>query len=179
MDLLDFEGQAMYFDAPLGDGPERLLQEAAACYPHERAEHLLLRAYFLAPEHLAVLVALYRFYYYRHRYGDALQVAERTLQVAGRMLGLRGTWSDFDYADLANAVVTSIVLTRFYLLALKGTGFLLLRLGDPESAVERLRKVVQLDSNDRLGAGPLLDLALGAMAEPSGRNDDGISVAEA
>ena len=158
MDLLDFEGQAMYFDAPLGAEAERLLKRAAESYPEEGTEHYLLRAYFLAPDHLSVLVALYRFYYYRHRYADALQVADRTLEVVGRMLDVRGDWRDFNYADLANAVVTSIVLTRFYLLALKGAGFLLLRMGDLESAAERLRKVVALDSNDRLGAAALLAL---------------------
>ena len=163
MDLLDFEGQAMYFDVPLREEAERHLQRAAELYPDESAEHHLLRAYFLAPDHLTVLVALYRFYYYRHRLNDALRVAERTLDVVGRMLDVRGGWREFSYGDLANAVVTSIVLTRFYLLALKGAGFLMMRLGDLEGAVARLRKVVELDSNDRLGARPLLELALERM----------------
>ena len=72
MDLLDFNGEAMYFDEPVTPRVEALLAQAAEHYgagPEDTgAELCLLRAYFLEPEHLTVLVALYRYFYYRRQY---------------------------------------------------------------------------------------------------------------
>ena len=67
MDLLDFDGEAMYFDEPVSTEVERMLAEAAQHYGEEIAERRLLQAYFLEPTHLTVLVALYRFFYYQRR----------------------------------------------------------------------------------------------------------------
>lgn len=58
MDFLDFAGEDMYFDEPLGPVVEELLRDAARRHGEEGAEASLLRAYFLEPEHLTVLVAL-------------------------------------------------------------------------------------------------------------------------
>jgi hypothetical protein len=49
------------------------------------------------------------------------------------------------------------------MLALKGAGYLQLRLGDYETALARLEKVSELDSNDRLGAKALIDVAREAL----------------
>ena len=68
MDLLDFTGEDMYFDHPPPAEVDELIAAAAEQYGTDAAEHSLMRAYFLAPEHLSVLVALYRFFYYRQRY---------------------------------------------------------------------------------------------------------------
>ena len=72
MDLLQFDQTTLYYVDPLPAGIEPLLLDAAACYGEAQAEALLLRAYFLAPEQLVVLVALYRYYFYQHRLDDAL-----------------------------------------------------------------------------------------------------------
>ena len=50
---------------------------------------------------------------------------------------------------------------RFHLLALKGAGYLSLRLGRFEQGKAMLAKVVELDADDRLGA----RLLLGVLAE--------------
>jgi predicted TPR repeat methyltransferase len=54
----------------------------------------------------------------------------------------------------------SIGLLRFYFLALKGAGYLCLRMEDRDAAIERLQKVVELDPHDRLGASLLLNMAI-------------------
>ena len=72
MDLLDFEAQGLYFEQDDVAGVKELLAQAAEEYSSGLAEMPLLRAYFLAPESLNVLVALNRFYYYQHRLEDAL-----------------------------------------------------------------------------------------------------------
>ena len=110
-----------------------------------------------------VLVALYRYFYYQHRLEDARLVADRVLQVFARRLELPENWCDLNEVRFRNGVMISITLIRFYLLALKGAGYLDLRLGEHASALARLRKVVELDPKDRLGAKALLDVALEAL----------------
>ncbi len=171
MDLLDFKGEDLYFERALPVEVESLLRKAAKAYPAPRTEALLTRAYFLEPQHLTVLVALYRFYYYRHRYADALLVADRSLQAAGRQLGVSDDWRRFDPARLGHGAMVSLGLTRFYLLALKGAGYLQLRLGDLPGALERLEKLAELDPKDQLGAEPLIELARGAVGAARAAND--------
>ncbi|MEZ5588883.1 MAG: hypothetical protein R3E46_17595 [Sedimenticolaceae bacterium] len=159
MDLLDFESGQLYFDEPIDPVAKQAIEEAAEHYGEVRAEQQLLRAYFLEPEHPLVLVALYRFFYYQHRLPDALRVAERVLRITARRLGLPQDWRQLDEARLASGVMASMTLLRFYMLALKGAGYLELRLGSYETALARLHKVAELDENDRLGAQALIDVA--------------------
>jgi hypothetical protein len=168
MDLLDFDSEAMYFDEPLPPPVLALIDEAAQRYRTQRggavdsgldgpddaddgAELCLLQAYFLAPERLAVLVALYRFFYYRHRYEDALLVADRAIAAACRQLGLSEDWRQLDAEVLKRAAGQSMTMTRFLLLALKGAAWLLLRQEQPEPALERLAPLIAFDSKDQLG----------------------------
>lgn len=46
------------------------------------------------------------------------------------------------------------------MLALKGTGYLQLRLGVYDEAISMLQKVAECDHEDRLGAAALLEVAL-------------------
>jgi tetratricopeptide (TPR) repeat protein len=167
MDLQDFSGEDMYFDEPVTAEVEDLLALAAERYgdgPEAGgAEQALLRAYFLEPEHLTVLVALYRSFYYRRCYRDALLIAERAMTVSARRLGLPVRWQDLGEGDLGRSVLISMTLTRFLLLALKGSGYLLLRLGDPAAALARFEKIAELDTSDRLGVQSLAGLAREAL----------------
>lgn len=165
MDMLDFESGDLYFDEPLHAEAQRCLEHAAEHYGESLAEEALMRAYFLDPEHPTVLVALYRYFYYQHRLQEALLVAERVLKVFAQRLDLPENWRDLTETRFGNGVVISMTLIRFYLLALKGAGYLELRLGEHESALARLRKVVELDPNNRLGARALLDVALDALKQ--------------
>lgn len=165
MDLLDFTGEELYFDRPLPAAVERLLDQAAARYGEETAERRLLEAYFLAPEHLVVLVALYRYFYYQQRYEDALLVAERAIGVCARELGLGRDWAAFDAEALQRSSGDSMALTRFLLLALKGAGYLQMRLGDASAALQRFELIASCDSRDRLGVRDLLTWAKRAVAE--------------
>lgn len=163
MDLLEFDGEALYFDEPLDRKVRDLLEQAARDYGTDAAEQGLLRAYFLAPEHPTVLVALYRYYYYQHRFEEALLVAERVLRVFGQRLELPMDWRGLSEMHLGGGVMISMTQVRFYMLALKGAGYLELRLGRYISALERLEKVAELDSKDRLGAQSLLEMAREAL----------------
>jgi tetratricopeptide (TPR) repeat protein len=163
IDLLEFDSEDLYFDEVIDPEARQCLDQAAERYGTERAEVSLMRAYFLEPEHPMVLVALYRFYYYQHRLKESLLVAERVLKVVGNRLEFPEDWRDLTEMRLGSGVMISMTLLRFYMLALKGAGFLELRLGDYVSAMQRLEKVAELDSKDRLGAQALLEVAREAL----------------
>ena len=165
MDLLDFDTDELYFERPLGAETEQLLLEASRQYGTIGAEAALLRAYFLEPAHLTVLVALYRFFFYQHRYAEALLVADRALEESARLLAIRVPWRELSMAHLGHAVRASMSLTRFYLMALKGAGYLKLRTGEYREALERLSKVAELDVADRMGVGPLVEMARKAVQQ--------------
>ncbi len=165
MDLLDFDGEPMYFDEPVSPQVEVLLSEAAETYGEDSAEDRLLFAYFLQPEHLTVLVALYRYFYYRHRYREALITADRAIALVAARLDLPTDWRDLRESDLGEAVLISMSLTRFLLLALKGSGYLLFRLGDAAGALKRFEKIAEVDTSDRLGIGDLHAMARSAVTK--------------
>lgn len=158
MDLLNFEGQDLYFDETLPEGVPELLARAAGEYAEGTAELPLLRAYFLAPESLTVLVSLYRFHYYQHRLDDTATVAARALAVSGGRLGFPGDWRELDSGHLAAGAAQSMSLLRFYLLALKGAAWLNMRRNRPAEARPMLEKLAELDTANRLGVKDLLSL---------------------
>jgi hypothetical protein len=165
MDLQDFNGDGLYFDEPQSAAVDGLLAAAAEQYAEGAAEAPLLAAQAQAPDNLSVLVGLYRFFYYQHRYQDALQIAERVMAVVGPRLGLPADWRRIDQDALLVAAERGIGLLRFHLLALKGAGYLCLRLGRFEQGKAMLVKVVELDADNRLGARLLLDVLAANNAE--------------
>lgn len=156
MDLLDFSDCTLYFEEPLPAAAEGLLNQAARDYGQPSAEMALLRAYLLVPDKLTVLVGLYRYYFYQRRLEEALLVAERAMQLAGRQLGLPPDWRALDEKWLGAAAANSFGLLRFYLLALKAASVVLLRLGRNAASRDRLRKLAALDHRDQFGAARLL-----------------------
>jgi len=160
MDLQDFEYSSMYFNEDMSAEVEILINQAAEMYGTDMAENFLLKAYAMAPENLAVIVALYRYYYYQHDYTAALKTAGKAMQAAGSKLGLPDDWRNITEPHLGSAALVSMGLLRFYLLALKGASYLSLRLNNIESGLEMLSKLTELDPFDRLHVKFLLDMAL-------------------
>lgn len=154
MDLLDFEGQDLYFDTPLPEHVETLIAQASDAYGDGDAELPLLKAYLFEPENLTVLVALYRFFYYQHRYMETLVIAERALGIVGKQLEFPADWHDLTAAHLQGEN-KPMGLIRFYLLALKGAAYVCLRLEQFDLGREMVEKVIELDPEDRLNASVL------------------------
>ncbi|NTV94525.1 MAG: hypothetical protein HGA75_03810 [Thiobacillus sp.] len=165
MDLMDFDRTGLYFDEPVSDEVQGLIAEAGRQYGSAVAEALLHKAYFLAPEALMVLVALYRFYFYQHRLEDALIVADRALAIVGRRLGFPDEWTRLHPDFLGQAVLRSMGLLRFYLSVLKASGYINLRLGRMEQGRAQIEKLVELDSHDRFGGQALLAVIVAAVAD--------------
>lgn len=159
MDLLDFEGENLYFEEPLAPAVGALLEQAGRLYGTDAAEPLLLEARRLAPESLTVLVAVYRFHYYQRQLEAALAVAAQALAVTARRLGIPLDWERLGPEHLGQGGPAAMALVRFHLLALKAQAYLLLRLDRVGEGRAILTRLSQLDTHNRLGARQLLDVA--------------------
>jgi tetratricopeptide (TPR) repeat protein len=153
---------ALLADALLGRGlPEEAdyhLWEAAKSYHQDEvAESHLREAQALAPDHAAVLIGLYRFYFYKGRLAEALEVAKLCLAKAARENHLAADWRDVAAGDAVFSRYEDI-LPRFYLFTLKGYAYLNMRLGNVEEGRAAVLKLLELDPSDKIGAKVLLEV---------------------
>lgn len=121
----------------------------------EKAEKILEEALKKYPEDLDLLSAAYRFYFYKHRYAEALGAVERVLELTRSSLALpeeREQRLSFIQRDPENPEV------RFFVNATAATGYLLAREGRREEAEPLLRFVKDAGLPQDFGAGMVLDL---------------------
>ena len=160
MDLLDFEAQGLYFEEEDVAGVKELIATAADNYANGDAELPLLKAYFLAPESLNVLVALNRFYYYQHRLEDALAATCKALVVIRPTISFPEDWRDLQMSHINDAPADLLTKVRLYLFTLKAIGFLNMRLENldfSQAIFEKLVETRQQGQNRRIG---LLELVI-------------------
>jgi tetratricopeptide (TPR) repeat protein len=137
---------------------EHHLRLAGLSYQHDEvAEQHLREAHALAPGHAAVLIGLYRFYFYKGRLPEALEVARICLDKAARENGLDRDWWLVERRD-ADFGGWDAVLPRFYLFTLKAYAYLNMRLGNEAEARLVILKLLDLDPSDKLGARVLLNV---------------------
>lgn len=153
---------ALLADALLGGGlpamAELHLNQAGLSYRHDDvAEQHLRVAQALAPDHAAVLIGLYRFYFYKGRLSEALDVARICLAKAARDNGLDADWRRIFRED-ADFGSYDAILPRFYLFTLKAYAYLQMRLGELAEGYEVVEKLLDLDPSDKLNARLLLDV---------------------
>ena len=138
-----------------------LLEAGAHRAEPVRAMAALMRAVTLAPDHPAVLIALYRHHFYGHRLRASRDVARRALTVGAAALGLPTVWREVPKQALAGA--RDDPRTRFYLFLLKGYAYLSLRLDDPIEARDSLALLRCLDPGDFVGSALLEKLRVRAL----------------
>ena len=160
MDLLDFEAQGLYFENKDTPEVENMITIASENYASGEAELPLLRAYFLAPNSLNVLVALNRFYYYQHRLDDALAVTLKALAVIRPLIDFPEDWRELQPHHLSDTPANLLTQVRLYLFTLKAIGFLNMRLELLDVSKSIFEKLVYLDGKDRIGAKGLLELVI-------------------
>ncbi|SFC19419.1 hypothetical protein [Tropicimonas isoalkanivorans] len=120
----------------------------------ERTEAALAEALRLAPEDLDVRLGAYRFYFYNHRYEQALVHCEALIGHAARRLNVAIDWRDVGPGDAAFTEVA--FAPGLYLQALLAWGYCHLRLGRHAPAREALSHSARLDPTDRFGAAVIL-----------------------
>ncbi|HZU64791.1 MAG TPA: hypothetical protein VFF98_13995 [Novosphingobium sp.] len=156
------DGLGLLDDPLLGGGlpwaAQAHLDKAALCYHQsDVAETHLRDAGRLAPGHAAVLIALYRFYFYKGRLVEALDVARECLAKALAENVLGEDWravgpDDADFADWG------ALRPRFFLFTLKAYAYLNMRLGCYGEGRRAAEKLLFLDRGDRIGARVLVDV---------------------
>ena len=109
----------------------------------------------LAPGHAAVLIGLYRFYFYKGRLAEALDVARRCLAKAAEESNLPADWRQVQAGDAGFGCYENI-LPRFFLFSLKGYAYLQMRLGETEEGRLAVQKLLELDPTDKIGAKVLM-----------------------
>ncbi|EGD60378.1 TPR repeat-containing protein [Novosphingobium nitrogenifigens DSM 19370] len=134
------------------------LDRAALCYRHsDVAETHLLDAARIAPGHASVLIAFYRFYFYKGRLIEALDIARECLAKAMAQNVLGEDWhavepDDADFSDWG------ALHPRFFLFSLKAYAYLNMRLGRYAEGRRAAEKLLFLDRADRIGARVLVDV---------------------
>jgi tetratricopeptide (TPR) repeat protein len=155
------------FGGGLPEQAEFHLRLAGLTYQQDNvAESHLKKALVIAPGHAAVLIGLYRYYFYKGRLGEALDVAEVCLMNSAVDNGLAFDWRMVKQGD-ANFGSYDAILPRFYLFALKAYGYLHMRLGDLEEGRVAVEKLLELDPGNKLGGKVLLEVL-----ERVGQDDD-------
>lgn len=167
--------QPDFGDAVLGKDLPEPLEQALREAGERRADPVLamaalMRAMALAPDHPAVLIALYRYYFYGHQLACARFVARRALFVATQALGLPPLWREVPPTALAGA--RDDPATRFFLFSLKGYAYLSLRLGDAGEARDALDLLRALDPEDRVGGALLETVRLRHERNPFDEDED-------
>jgi tetratricopeptide (TPR) repeat protein len=116
----------------------------------------LRQAELIAPAHPAVLIGLYRFYFYKGRLEECLEVCHVCLAEAIGYNNLPDDWhqvqsSDADFGSYE-------MMPRFFLFVLKGYAYLHMRLGNLEEGLAATMKLLELDATDKIGATLLLEV---------------------
>ncbi len=142
----------------LPEAAERHLRLAGLAY-HRDEEALahLQAAWEAAPGHAAVYIGMYRFYFYKNRLSEALDVARACLKKAALENGLAEDWRAAKPGD-ADFNSFEAVLPRFFLFTLKGYGYLQMRLGDLDEGRAAIEKLLELDPSDKLGGKVLMNV---------------------
>ncbi len=140
-----------YYGGDLPAAAERALHAIGHDWQDEpTSEGHLYEALAIAPGHLAVQIAAYKFYFYRHRLAEALPYAASCLAETQRRLNLPADWRDIAPEDAAFDSFEPA--PRMMLFALVAYGYVLARLGRTIEGLEALRQVIALDPQDRMGA---------------------------
>lgn len=161
-DASQFAEDGLLANALLGGGlPEEAnyhLWEASASYHlGDVAEAHLRQAEAIAPGHAAVLIGLYRFYFYKGRLVECLEVARQCLAKAQRETNLPADWRDVSAEDALFGRYEEM-MPRFFLFTLKGYAYLNMRLGNLAEGREAAEKLLELDPTDKIGAKVLIDV---------------------
>ena len=169
------QDELLLANAVLGEGlPEEveslLLQAGRAYAQDEIAEGYLREARRIAPDRAAVLIAFYRFYFYKGRLEEALEIACTCLAKAAVDMGLPPRLvDDWRMVNREDAAFDSYdaVLPRFYLFTLKGYAYLQMRTGNVDEGRDAVMKLIELDPGNKLGATVLLEVL-----ERMGKSED-------
>ncbi len=126
---------------------ERALREAGLRFSEGAVAEVYLRqAAAIAPEHEAVLVGQYRYYLYKHRYGEAARFARACISQAAERLGIASDPMSVSASELDLSARES--LARSWLFACQAYAYVLLRAGQKARGTRLLEHLVAVDTEN-------------------------------
>ena len=144
--------QRLHPDLP--EACERAIRLAGLAWQDEEAaERYLAEAAALAPNHMAVTIAHYRYHFYKHHYAQCVAYAEDCLAALADQLKIPRDYRRVTpfHADFLG----DDPVVRFWLWCMQAYGYVLFRLGRSEGR-DVFEKIITLDQNDRMGTRVLL-----------------------
>lgn len=119
------------------------------------SENYMQQAVAKTQDNLDVLVAAYRYFYYKNNYLLALQMAVKVINKIHNSENLPDDWQQLKSVLVSRKDNPSI---RLYLTAYAASGLVLAKLGEIEKAKEISARVKEIDDNKEFGGGLILDI---------------------
>jgi tetratricopeptide (TPR) repeat protein len=146
--------QFSWFQVP--DDIKNLLILAAQTWENtSESEKYIQQALTKAGDNTDVLVAAYRFFYYKNNYSLALQTAVKVLDKIKEAEKFPDEWEQLQPILLNRQEDPQI---RLYLNAYSASGLVLAKLGEIEEAKKISTRVKEIDQKNNFGSGILLDI---------------------
>ncbi|MBD2363066.1 hypothetical protein H6G36_18045 [Anabaena minutissima FACHB-250] len=120
-----------------------------------KSEEYIQQALAITGENTDVLVAAYRFFFYKNNYSLALRTTSQLLDKIKESEKFPDEWEQLKPILVDRQEEAPI---RLYLNAYAATGLVLAKLGEIERAKEISMRVKEIDSKQDFGAGILLDV---------------------
>ncbi len=143
-----------WFEVP--EDVKQLLKLAADNWENtSESEKYINQALAKTGDNIDVLIAAYRYFYYKQNYQMALETAEKVQAKVKQAERLPDEWEKLK-PILIKRKEEQII--RLYLNSYAATGLILAILGKEEAAKEICNKVKEIDDKNDFGAGILLDV---------------------
>jgi len=128
----------------------------------EESEKYIQQALVKTDNNIEVLIAAYRYFYYKNNYALALLTSEKLIAKIQAMEKLPNDWQQLQPILVRRQEEPPI---RLYLNAYAASGLLLAKLGDLERALEISRKIQDIDLENKFGANILFDILTNSSPE--------------
>ncbi|NJK52967.1 MAG: hypothetical protein HC936_09310 [Leptolyngbyaceae cyanobacterium SU_3_3] len=143
-----------WYDLPVET--KRLLIAAANTWEDTaRSQEYIHQALAIANQSLDVLVAAYRYFFYKHNDAAALQIATQVIEQIKQAEGFSEDWDELAPILSDRKEEPNI---RLYLNAYAASGLVLARMGAIEQATEITTRVSAIDDRREFGAATVLEV---------------------
>jgi tetratricopeptide (TPR) repeat protein len=119
------------------------------------AEKYINEALAKSPDNIDVLVTAYRFFFYKNKFSQVLEVADKVTNIVKDIENFPDNWEQLKPILIERQNDPQI---RLYLNAYAASGFVLARLGQLEKAKEVAARVKEVDVKKEFGASTIFEI---------------------
>lgn len=148
------ESTLSWYDLPV-EVKQLLIAAANTWEDTAQSQDYIQQALVIADQSLDVLVAAYRYFFYKHNDAAALQIATQLLEQISQLEGLPEEWHLLASILSQRKEEANI---RLYLNAYAASGLVLARMGEIDQATVITTRVSELDDRREFGAATVLHI---------------------